>query len=298
VKDLDDELTLNEGLNEYTITVTSQDKKTTQTYNIKIIKLPDLSLKTFKITKELVDENNFELDLEPRATQDVYLSYSEGITVVAEANSGSGASVDISPASFTLGASGPTTVTVNVSKTLDGVTDEYKRKNYILYLYYGTGVPSNSLAEGGFLSFTPGTDPNSYDEVHKFLASGSLSFLVSPSEENPVTAWILVVGGGGSGGGAHSPGNHGGAGGVAEHTSYPLTAGSYAVVVGAGGAGVTIPAGQYTPPSGTNGQASSFGGVFTGYGGGGGGGNYRGQNQGNSGGSSGGSGNGDERRSS
>jgi hypothetical protein len=76
----------------------------------------------------------------------------------------------------------------------------------------------------------------------------------------------LVVGGGGAGGGSiagEGYGAAGGGGGAVKTGSFKLAKGTYAVLVGAGGAGATI-------VSGTNGGASGF--LATALGGGGGGG--------------------------
>ena len=65
------------------------------------------------------------------------------------------------------------------------------------------------------------------DIVVKFTSSGT--FVI----DQAVTARILVVGGGGAGG--TGIGGGGGGGGGVETNGYELAAGSYAVVVGAGG---------------------------------------------------------------
>jgi hypothetical protein len=148
--------------------------------------------------------------------------------------------------------------------------------------------PTTFLATGGTASYVLDDGYGQWYEVHTFTASGTLSF--TNGAPAGLNAWVLVVGGGGSGSACHDPGNGGGAGGVAEHTNYPLMAQSYAVVVGAGGTNVT--SSQHYVYPGNNGGNSSFGGnLFVGYGGGGGGGGYTGDGKGKDGGSSGGSGN-------
>jgi hypothetical protein len=291
-KELDDELTLVEGLNEYTITVTSQDTKTTQTYNIKAIKLPDLSLQTFQITRA---ENSFERDLAHFDTQPVYVSYADGITVVAEA-ADSGADVNISPASTpSLKVDVPTAVTVTVKKDLPGVAEEYKTKNYILNLYYGSGVPPNPLAEGGIVSFIPAETPGSYYEVHTFLESGTLSFFDKSAES--LKAGILIVAGGGGAGAKGDNRNNidcaggGGSGGLLYKPGFDLPANSnLTVTVGSGGKGGTY----LTSERGVNGIASQIegGSVNLTAPGGGGGGNGNGYNTSNVNGLAGGSGGG------
>jgi hypothetical protein len=272
-----------EGLNLYTITVTSEDESYTNTYTIKVIKLPNLSLNEFKI----IGDKTFERDLAPVYTQDVYVP-STTITVEAEAADGN-ASVNIDPSENISGLviGSVKNVAVTVSKDLAGVEPEYKTRKYTLKLYYGDGVPAAPMASGGYISFVPG-EGGSFDEVHTFTESGTLSFATTPTGLN---AWVLVVGGGGGGSANHDPGNGGGAGGVAEHESYLLTEQSYAVVVGAGGAAVSVPSVKNPAYQGKNGGDSSFGdGLFVGYGGGGGGGGYTGNGHGSNGGSSGGSG--------
>ncbi|MBI3884659.1 MAG: RHS repeat-associated core domain-containing protein [Opitutae bacterium] len=90
--------------------------------------------------------------------------------------------------------------------------------------------------------------------IHTFTGSGTFSLSA------PVTADLLVVGGGGGG----SSGG-GGGGGVNYLAGYALAAGSYAVTVGAGGAGN----GGFTATA-NSGGFSAFNGNY-GYGGGGGG---------------------------
>lgn len=90
---------------------------------------------------------------------------------------------------------------------------------------------------GGTISYSGGFS------IHAFTSSGT--FVTT----RPLAAEVLVVGGGGGGGGGLTGvmnAGGGGAGGVLYSTSYAISAGSYAVSVGAGGG------------SGTNGGNSSF----------------------------------------
>ena len=80
---------------------------------------------------------------------------------------------------------------------------------------------AGAAATGGAESLVGG------DAVHVFSASGT--FVVS----KPVTARILVVGGGGAGG--YGYGGGGGGGAVVDTNEVALAAGTYDVVVGAGG---------------------------------------------------------------
>ncbi len=95
---------------------------------------------------------------------------------------------------------------------------------------------------------------------HVFTAPGT--FTISDTVSS---AEVLIVAGGG-GGGSYYYGGGGGAGGVVHGPSISLSAGSYPVVIGAGGPGSTT---YPTPPS-SNGSNSSFNAV-TAIGGGGGG---------------------------
>jgi fibronectin-binding autotransporter adhesin len=98
---------------------------------------------------------------------------------------------------------------------------------------------------------------------------------------------LLVLAGGGGGGGSYVGGG-GGAGGLIQKSSYSLSAETYAITIGAGGAGSPGHGGK-----GTNGGNTTFGGSLTAIGGGGGGacncssgGNRDGNNGGSGGGAS------------
>ena len=284
---LDEDLPLVEGLNEYEITVSSGDKSRTSTYNIDVILLPDLSLKTFKIVNE---EKGFERDLAPQDTQTVYLPYADGLTLVAEANDGY-AEVTTSPASIpTLSRMSNYTVKVTVSKDLAGVDTKYKSKDYVLNLQYVGDVDLTPLASGGYVSFIPSGTEGFYYEVHTFLNPGDDTLLFSDTSLTEVQADILVVGGGGGAGGnddGNDRGGGGGAGGllVQAGQTLTLTDGSVAVTVGEGGPGGA----QHT--QGTDGGASSIGTIPVPGGGGGGSGNdLNSRIDGKSGGSGGGAG--------
>ncbi|MDR1149372.1 MAG: hypothetical protein LBK66_12155 [Spirochaetaceae bacterium] len=259
-------LTLTEGLNAYTITVTPEEGGA-KVYSIKVIKLPDLSLKTFKIKKD----GDFERDLAPSDTLDVYVPYADGITAVAEAND-TGATTNSPVSANNLQVTVSTPITVTVSKTLSGVEASLTRKDYILNLYYGDDVPLNSLAEGGYVSFVPGNNgANSYDEVHTFLAGNTSAggqaahSLVFKDGPRPATVQVLVAAGGGGGGGSMG-GQHsssgGGAGRFVYHPAFKVgaeenwtSAGTISVKVGAGGSGGV---GGEHAANGSNGGASEF----------------------------------------
>ena len=99
--------------------------------------------------------------------------------------------------------------------------------------------------------------------VHAYTAAGASTFVVPVG--GPSTVDYLVVAGGGGGG--SDMGGGGGAGGVLSGTA-TVTAGSYPVTVGAGGAGAVGYANS--PPAGASGGNSVFG-TTTAIGGGGGG---------------------------
>ncbi len=121
-----------------------------------------------------------------------------------------------------------------------------------------TAVVSNCT--GGTIDTTtvPGT------VIHKFTSGGTFTCTT------PKTAQILVIGGGGSGGlgEACGSGGGGGAGGVVYASSYSVSATSYSIVVGAGGAARS--GGVGSGVVGVNGSDSSFGSVVAKGGGGGG----------------------------
>lgn len=100
-------------------------------------------------------------------------------------------------------------------------------------------------------------------QVHTFTSSGN--FAVTQGQG---TVDILRVAGGGGGG---RYGGGGGAGGYIYSTGVTVSAGSYAVTIGAGGAG--WPGDAQSGGNGTNGSLSSFGSLTVSIGGGGGG-NY------------------------
>ena len=73
---------------------------------------------------------------------------------------------------------------------------------------------------------------STFYRVHTFLGSGTFYI------ESTITADYLVIGGGGGGGSADGGGA--GAGAIKYRTGYAISIGSYAVTVGAGGAGSPI----------------------------------------------------------
>jgi hypothetical protein len=102
-------------------------------------------------------------------------------------------------------------------------------------------------------------------KVHSFTTSGSFSFNVTTAGSTPEVEY-LVIAGGGSGGGGNDAGGGGGAGGYRTATGFSVSATSYNVVVGGGGAAYTGTAYH----QGNDGTDSTFA-TITSTGGGGGG---------------------------
>jgi hypothetical protein len=267
------DLPFKEGLTEYTITVFPEEESSpSKTYYIKVIKLPDLSLKTFKITKDSYEKG---LTLS-HDTQTHYIPFMNGFKIETVTNDEK-ADVLQSPSSIPpLNQSGdPTHVTVTVSKNLDGVPDEYRKKNYTLNLHYDADVAYlTPMATGGISSFIPGETQNSFYEVHIFMVEGDnqttatkeqvesvLTFNAKPASG---TVEVLVVAGGGGGGWSttsHIPGG-GGAGGYISHDAYDISgdADTFAVKVGLGGKPPASVTGGYgSANKGSNGGNSQFG---------------------------------------
>lgn len=127
----------------------------------------------------------------------------------------------------------------------------------------GSSVPaigSVSAHTGAKTSITVSTI--NYD-LYTFLTAGNNTFVV---DSGSITADIFVLGGGGSGGISYAGG--GGAGGISVTSDVVFPPGTYTVVVGAGGTGVTSGSGN----TGGNSTVTVSGVSYIGYGGGGGGG--------------------------
>jgi len=104
-------------------------------------------------------------------------------------------------------------------------------------------------------------------KVHTFTSNGTFTCTAVCD-----TTQVLVVGGGGSGGSAQESGagGGGGGGGVVYAENYPITATSYSITVGSGGASVNYSTNGNAGIRGNNGGNSIFG-TITAIGGGGGG---------------------------
>ena len=111
-------------------------------------------------------------------------------------------------------------------------------------------------------------------DLYTFLNTGNNTFVV---DSGSITADIFVLGGGGSGGTSYGGG--GGAGGFSVTSNVTFAPGTYSIVVGAGGAGVS--SANTTGNNGGNSTVTVNGVTYTGFGGGGGGGyNLQGRNGG------------------
>ena len=122
-----------------------------------------------------------------------------------------------------------------------GIFNEFNKKEKPVFTGSRFGFGSGGGATGDSGPFGPltltggsvnpgGLQPGNGYTYHTFTSPGTLVI-----EGDPGTVELFLIGGGGaSGGGA---GGGGGAGAVIYRTSVPVTAGSYPIVVGAGGVG-------------------------------------------------------------
>jgi hypothetical protein len=144
-----------------------------------------------------------------------------------------------------------------------------------------SGSPAYIIATGGTI-----TCCGDY-RIHTFTADGCFSVSAAGNPAGSDSVDYIVVGGGGAGGGCYgtgSAGGGGGAGGFREGynpgsytasplatTALPVTATTYPITIGAGGAGSAVPSPEY---SGNPGSDSIFS-TITSTGGGGGGTGYQ-----------------------
>lgn len=125
---------------------------------------------------------------------------------------------------------------------------------------YDLAVSQPVTASGGTVTY------NGNYVIHTFTSNGTFQ-LTAPSN---ITANILVVGGGGGGG--YDGGGGGGGGAVVYQSNYTLTAGTYDVIVGSGGAATSATGGAIGAAAlGKQGSASYFGSITAAGGGAGGG---------------------------
>jgi hypothetical protein len=173
------------------------------------------------------------------------------VTTSTETSNASGTEITgVGVPSAVYNSSAGSTVTITVQNTDGGLSGQTAAGTIL-------GVPS-----GGSVTSSGST------RTHIFTSSGTFTV---PSGVS-ITAEALVVGGGGAGGyhyGDQDTGaGGGGAGGVLYTSSKALTAGSYSITVGNGGAGRSN-GNNVNPPGAPNGQNSSAFGVTANGGGGG-----------------------------
>lgn len=120
--------------------------------------------------------------------------------------------------------------------------------------YYSGEAPGGGDATGGTITYSGG------NTIHSFTADGNF---VVPSS-GTIGTYLVIAGGGGGGDDDGVSGGGGGAGGYLTSTSFAVTAQTYGITVGAGGA-------QVSSGPGNDGSDSIFS-TITSVGGGGGGG--------------------------
>ena len=151
-------------------------------------------------------------------------------------------SVGIELPSYTASNRPTGTVGLMIFNSTSGTVEIYDGSNWI-----STGQ-GGIEATGGIVSIS-----GNY-KMHAFTQPGTSTFQVT-SVPAGTQAEVLVVAGGGGGGGSYGGGGGGGAGGVVHHTAYPISVGSYNVVVGDGGvSGVGSPGTDTANDSATHGR--------------------------------------------
>ena len=235
------------------------------------------NLETSDVTLTADDTITLDSDISYSGARDSTLTFDATTTVLnANITSSNGSlSLDINTA-VTLGTD--VTITTNggyfdVSGNIQVNSNVgiIELRNGGTYLYNGLSATANSSGT------TIGNGSLSY-------SGGSFTW----TKPNALTSTDLLVLAGGGGGGGSYVGGGGGAGGLIQKSSYSLSAETYAITIGAGGAGSPGHGGK-----GTNGGNTTFGGSLTAIGGGGGGacncsagGNRNGNNGGSGGGAS------------
>lgn len=156
-----------------------------------------------------------------------------------------------------------TTYTFTVRATANGQTAD--RSFNIIANPIGSGGTESTVNIGG----------TNY-RLHAFTSTGANTFTLNTD----ATVAVLIVAGGGAGGSGYGDQDTGkgggGAGQVLVRTGYAITAGSYALTVGAGKAGRTNGTNSVPPAPGTGGNSVGFGVTANGGGDGGGSDNYTG----------------------
>ena len=177
---------------------------------------------------------------------------------------------------FTAGATGGSTIS-NYKYSLDGTTYTAfspaqntspltisgltNNNSYSVYL---KAVNANGDSAASSVSNTVSAAPPAFSATvtnGSVINYGNYNYAVFTSNgtfqvTSPGNADVLVVAGGGGGGGTYRASGGGGGGGVIYQKNYNLTSGSYSVTIGSGGG------------TGSNGQNTTFGSLFTAIGGG------------------------------
>jgi len=153
------------------------------------------------------------------------------------------------------GTDGATNTFYAVAHDNEGQQSAIRQFHFISYDYPGAG---GTIVE-------PANYSGNTHRSHTFFNSGNGTATNVFTLYKATTVDVLLVGGGGGGGTYYWSGG-GGAGGMLEQTSVSLSAGTYTVVVGAGGAGQSAGSTNH----GNSGYATTFH-TFTAFGGGGGG---------------------------
>ncbi|MDR1148075.1 MAG: hypothetical protein LBK66_05530, partial [Spirochaetaceae bacterium] len=315
-----DEISLTEGITEYTITVKREGPDSisyelTQSYKFTVSYEPDLALKSIELSSAGHDEWTHTILVQDGQPLMFTVPYDSAIiaaspnndtevNLAANMTAGEGVLSSVGANTWALKYTGDNGQSIHSTARIissKNVGIKLYTKTYILNIEktvdpdYPTSYWATQTGTGNGLSIVK--EDGTYYEVHTFISSGTLSF---PTDDTATTEYLktakfdylIVAGGGGAGGDDGSfqsdfPGG-GGAGGLLYKTgqTLTLTAGSVSVMVGAGGAG-----GQLYK-QGENGKNSGIGTTIevTGGGGGGGGGGTHDAMTGKNGGSGGGGG--------
>jgi hypothetical protein len=257
--DAGEEIKLNEGKSEYTITVT-RDGLTpdTNTYTLTVDYEPDLTLKSIELSSS--ENSDWTQTVAVQDGQTLTVPYNsvtitaspngETVTLAASKSSGSGGFTTGGADNWTLTYSDIqdayavySTVTIKSTKNIVNGGDYEKdftlKFEKIVDANWPTSYWAASTDGNNGVSIIKEED-GEYYEIHTFMVSDTLSVTGIPEEG--LTAWVLVVAGGGSGGDCVDSynkdlGGGGGGGGVGYSESVSLAVQDYTVVVGGGGNG-------------------------------------------------------------
>lgn len=168
------------------------------------------------------------------------------VTNITPTTSGTVLSVTVPVSIYSISVGSTVTITVTNS---DGATSA-------AYNMTVSGLPT-----GGTIT-TSGNN-----RIHTFTSSGSLSV---PTGFTANASYLIVAGGGAGSFSSYSAGGGGGGAGGMITGASPITTGTYAITVGAGGTGSSFPGSPSPALIGASGNPSSFGSIATSIAGGGG----------------------------